>query len=521
MNAWEHNRRGRQRLAEPRYVLALLALLAGAGCDSQPPIQGVSTKAQGASAGAGAKSDSSAKAGSGAAKPKPSGGSDSAGSSGSTRAKDAGVGDPTTSDEPAAAGSGSKGSVSDAGAQDPGSSAAAGSGSASAGTSGQTPANTVAACVGHAGTNVCDKTTLYQCGDMGNATGHESCTTLPRCQAGTTTGVCGMCDPGEYRCTAEALEKCDMTGAWQMADMCASPELCMAGLAKHSCDPMKCGAGSFSCMGGLLRKCKDDLTDYDEGVACDMELCDDKLGKCYDCKPGSDAICSTSGASTETCSDDGKKTTTACATSAPYCMMGKCVACMSDSDCKSTNECQPSKCDTTKGMCSTGMAAVHAACSSAVGGSGHCDYTGNCLACVDDSDCTASQQCNPVLGCTDRPPLQLTPALIAGVVTVTVAPGYKVDAKTSGPTPSSIVILGGASGFGTVCTIPTGGTSCSGTIPSTSAAQTLTINGPNGKLCPTLGSVDTGNSISFSFESDSMGNCADATAVSVTLTASK
>jgi hypothetical protein len=379
------------------------------------------------------------------------------------------------------------------------------------------PANVVPACVSHAGQYVCDGSNLYHCGDMGSSTSSDLCPTAATCLAGIASGKCGICEPNDYKCNDATPQSCNSMGEWEMLKACASAELCTQGIPKHSCDPSKCGAGAFDCTAGVLRKCKADFTDWDEGAPCDMDLCDAKAGKCNECKPGSAALCSDPKTVT-TCGDDGKKATKPCTGATPDCVMGKCVACASDSECKAPNDCQTATCDTTAAACKNTNKSAHTACMLG-GGAGKCDLIGNCLACVDDTDCSAAEQCNPVLGCVQRAPLQVTAGL-GGIYGVTVAPGYTLTAAMGPSTGNSLISIG-ASG-GTNCTLPGG--VCNPIIApaTTSKALTVTVIGPANNVClsfPLVGDSVTLNFASTPFMSGvaGSGNCDE----SVILTARK
>jgi hypothetical protein len=370
----------------------------------------------------------------------------------------------------------------------------------SGGAAGAPAAESVTACQAHAAETVCDGVDLYHCVDMGGADAKDTCGSAARCRAGISTGRCGICDPGAYRCTDARLESCSLTGEWQMEKTCASAELCAQGLTKHSCDPMACEAGSFDCSNGQLRPCKADLTDFDEGTACDPALCDNKAGRCNECQP-STATCS--GTTVTSCSGDGKKSQQACTGSKALCQNGKCVECVSASDCKPTSACRASACNTGTGACGTGSAlAAHTACKQAIGARpGKCDYLGNCLPCVDDTDCPASQQCNVVLGCQDRPPLQLGLQVLAGSYTVTIAPGYRASIRATTDIPSGMTVTASLGLFRTVCSLPNSSNSC--TVPAATMAQTLTINGPSAQACGSIGGVNEGLELTLGFEDQS------------------
>lgn len=339
------------------------------------------------------------------------------------------------------------------------------------------PANTAAACTDHAGETVCDNTTLYQCGDMGVVMKKQSCTNAKRCQAGTKTGECGMCDPGQFHCEDVELQACDDTGQWTKSMTCPSKELCSE--KNHTCDPMACAKDSFDCSAGELRKCSVDLTQFETVMACDMELCDSQAGKCNECVPNSNN-CDAAGTAVIACSADGKKTMTACSGNTPFCTQGKCVACKADSDCKSTSDCRIPAC--SAGMCSTGTSKpVHTACSSNMGKV--CDLIGNCVPCFDDTDCSPDQKCNPLnvfTPCEARQPLEVATPVLAGVFSMTVAPGFDVKLKITDPAGtlrSTLTVRMSDRPFNTECA-PWATDEC--TIPKASMARTLTITGPMG-----------------------------------------
>jgi hypothetical protein len=388
--------------------------------------------------------------------------------------------------------------------------------SGASGTAGAPAAESVAACLAHAGETVCDGANLYHCVDQGGADSQDTCASAARCRAGLTTGRCGICEPGDYRCSDATLESCSTIGEWHMEKRCASAELCTQGLRKHSCDPMACEAGSFDCSNGRLRTCKSDLTDFDLGTPCDAELCDNKAGRCNECQP-STATCDAT--KVISCSADGKKSAQTCSGTTALCQNGKCVECKSAADCKSSNACRPATCDTGSGTCGTGSTApAHSTCTLAlIARPGKCDYLGNCVPCVDDTDCVPSQQCNVVLGCRDRPPLQMSLSVFAGVYVVTVAPGYKASIVATTNIPSGTSVTVTTSTFRTACYLPNRTNSC--TIPAATMAQTLTISGPSAQSCANFVGATEGFDLTLGFE-DQTSDVEAATCDNPTLTIS-
>jgi hypothetical protein len=466
----------RVRFTRTALQFGLCALIGTAwGCQQAAPVTTMTNATKQAGSGAGTAGDH-------ALAPKAAAGGDSSSAGKAASANGGTSGDHTTTTGTATA-NGGQGADGAAGSGD----AAGGTGSratsGSAGTAGsapvmsQQPVNVVQACVGHAGANVCDGTTLHQCGEMGSSTQSDPCKSATLCQAGIGSGKCGVCEPNEYQCSDATPASCNAMGQWEMQKPCASAALCTAGMSKHSCDPGKCEAGKFDCSGGLLRKCKDDLTDWDTGTACEANLCDMTAGKCNECKPGSKATCSDPKTVSD-CTMDGKKKTMMCSGSTSNCLDGKCVQCMSDTDCKAPNDCQMATCD--MGTCKNTVKSAHSSCKLGGNSSASCDYLGNCLACVDDSDChSAALQCNPVLGCIQRAPLQATAGL-PGAYGVTVAPGKTVTGTVGGTGICSTPPLLGSS-FSS-CVIGAPGCSVTADTKST-MATTVTVAGPAGGIC--------------------------------------
>jgi hypothetical protein len=111
------------------------------------------------------------------------------------------------------------------------------------------------------------------------------------------------------------------------------------------------------------------------------------------------------------------------------------------------------------------------------GGAGVCDLIGNCVTCVDDTDChDPSKRCNPAnvfTPCESRSPLEATLSLLGGY-TVTVAPGYRV--KVDNPSGVKLSI--------NLNTVQCPGNPC--VLPATGEATTYTFSGPSCDSRPLL-----------------------------------
>lgn len=101
------------------------------------------------------------------------------------------------------------------------------------------------------------------------------------------------------------------------------------------------------------------------------------------------------------CKDD-----TTCESYDLVCGNGKCVQCLGDSDCTSSQAC-------TSGLC---KAAVDCSDSSDCSGGQVCDEaSGSCVGCLSSKDCDAGQACMDH-GCQTRPPCDYTSDCVDGLV---------------------------------------------------------------------------------------------------------
>ena len=106
--------------------------------------------------------------------------------------------------------------------------------------------------------------------------GAHTCVTLPSCTDNKTNLEETDVDCGGSQCPA-----CDNNNRCKIDRDCKS-KVCAKGVC------MPCRAGSFSCLGNYLRRCKGDNSGWDNMQTCDPkqnEACDAKLKKCEKLKP--------------------------------------------------------------------------------------------------------------------------------------------------------------------------------------------------------------------------------------------
>lgn len=276
---------------------------------------------------------------------------------------------------------------------------------------GQPGQGTAAACLGRAGTHVCDGKIMRGCGTDASAGSEQACLSERHCQVGLATEHCAVCLPGEYRCEQAALQACAPDGTeFVMATTCASAALCNA--AAGACTDKACVADSFECAGDVLRSCNEDQTNFVDVKVCAAGLCD-RMGKqCDVCIPNkmrcdADAllICDSSG-------QNEKRQT--CPSSTPHCAGSACVQCRNDADCGNGKHCDPntsrclecltdSHCATTldcrvsrcgaAGACVVSNAPARTSCGPQ--DSSICTADGRCVQCLDAAQCrTPKAQCN-------------------------------------------------------------------------------------------------------------------------------
>jgi hypothetical protein len=246
-------------------------------------------------------------------------------------------------------------------------------------------------CAGQQGGAVCDGAVLHTCNDVGESANTETCGNDALCQVGAAVSACAQCVPDTFLCEAEKLKQCSLDGQWVEKETCASAALCQE--AAGACTEMVCMPDMPTCSsdGSTLRVCNSDGSDFAQQQPCGAGLCDASAGRCNKCMPGSKTC---SGNALTTCSTDGQEMTAT-----------ECVP--SGGDC-STATCRNS-------ACVPGIKPISSACSG-----GKCDATGRCVACITSSDCPDAGPCNDrtcSLGvCGSRPKAEGTPCQTNGMM---------------------------------------------------------------------------------------------------------
>lgn len=409
-------------------AVAALSLLTAVGCRVQNPV-GIQSGAAGngavAVAGAPAMSGTKPTATAGATATAMNAATAAAGTSASAAGK-------STTPSATAGGAGTGGSDAQA-------NSASASGASAAGSSGGAPVkpknpNAIPACEGKNNEGACDGAKLYYCIDEAPDGAGQSCMSAAMCQVGIKTGKCGECEPGKFKCMGAELQKCDDTGQWKLDQTCPSEALCKE--TKGICDKSICTEGEYKCSDNSeLQICNKDLTGFMTEKPCMKGLCDAMGKKCNECDPMVDKVCE-SESSLTLCSKDGVKMQMSCPSNKKHCVADKkeCFECTTDADCgMSMNECGTRACrDNT---CVDGAAKPRGTkCSTAlVGGSGVCNFTGTCVACVTDADCNNPElTCIAETTCSPRNAIQASPLLTS--YTVTIGAGWSVDVSGAMPT---------------------------------------------------------------------------------------
>lgn len=217
---------------------------------------------------------------------------------------------------------------------------------------------------GPAGT-ICEGATLHECDGNGMVVSSETCMSEAFCQIGTTSGACAQCVPDSFQCEAEQLKQCSAEGQWVDKEVCASAALCKE--AAGACTEMVCMPNMATCSsdGATLRICNEDGSDFADQQNCGAGLCDAAAGKCNKCMPGMKTC---NGNALVTCSADGQNVTE--------------VVCM-----PSGGECATASC--RNNACVPGIKPLSSPCTA-----GKCDATGRCVACITSSDCPDPGPCN-------------------------------------------------------------------------------------------------------------------------------
>ena len=267
-------------------------------------------------------------------------------------------------------------------------------------------------CAGLSGRNICDGAVLHHC-EASASTAQETCTNATFCQFGVSTGHCAECNPGSFRCTGAALERCDDTGTFVSSETCSSEGLCNA--TAGACTDNACMPDTLVCAAkGTLQKCNADGSMLSDVEDCGPNMCDAQNKRCFACVPNSTSCsndtfveCSADGSTTneKPCSEGlsecmtGSCTASGCQTtpkpSGTTCKAGKCdgngacAGCLSNADCEGaiTGECYTGIC--AQGACQSMPKASDTAC----GTNKKCNGSGRCVDCITDADCSPKGEC--------------------------------------------------------------------------------------------------------------------------------
>jgi hypothetical protein len=241
-------------------------------------------------------------------------------------------------------------------------------------------------CRGNPGAVVCDaKGVLYQCGPDGVIKSSESCPSARHCQVGLAGSGCASCVPGEFRCQADKLERCDSAGM-----KFTTVETCAAGSCDASggvCRGKACAEKRSVCRADVLFACAPGETELKEVERCKPGLCNASTGACDACLSGQ-AACD--GETSIKCATDGKKEDRKdCSLGGGHCVgAGNCVSCARDGDCPDPGACKQAFCNLAKGTCEPQQQITGTACASGV-----CSANGACVSCNTAADCPAPGDC--------------------------------------------------------------------------------------------------------------------------------
>lgn len=238
-----------------------------------------------------------------------------------------------------------------------------------------------AACLGSAGQGVCNGPTMSLCSSQRTVERTLTCASERQCLLGKDRRECAVCEPGQYRCTQQTLERCTADGSgFERTKDCGSAADCNAaeGLCGEGCEE-----GRKMCAGDGLRACGSDHVFVDL-KRCEPGLCDGENGECDVCVPGA-KTCQSSNA-VSLCNANGQShTTQSCPRERPACIEGGvCAECSPSVACKSpANPCEIATCDVGSGTCLASRQPAGTPCPGGV-----CGSEGSCVECLENSDCS-------------------------------------------------------------------------------------------------------------------------------------
>jgi hypothetical protein len=142
----------------------------------------------------------------------------------------------------------------------------------------------------------CHGQALVQCAPDSTWITSSECPDDTRCELAGGTGSCvaRACDQGTLRCDGAYLLECGLEGELEVADLCATAELCTQSLAqtlspetpRARCKAPACGAGETRCEGAELSRCTFARDGFEPLETCaTAELCNPASGDCSPCTP--------------------------------------------------------------------------------------------------------------------------------------------------------------------------------------------------------------------------------------------
>jgi hypothetical protein len=142
----------------------------------------------------------------------------------------------------------------------------------------------------------CHGQTIVQCAPDATWATMRECTDDTRCEVAAGAGSCEQraCSPGQLTCEGTYLLACSPEGEREVADLCATGELCIQSLAqtlssetpRARCNAPVCEAGETRCEGAVLSLCTFARDGFEELETCATpELCNPVAGDCSPCTP--------------------------------------------------------------------------------------------------------------------------------------------------------------------------------------------------------------------------------------------
>jgi len=208
-------------------------------------------------------------------------------------------------------------------------------------------------------------------GEAGAVSGGAAGETATEGQPTAAPATNAMC----FRCDGALLRKCsDAPDAKPLAE-CTSAALCDARAGK--CLSAMCAPNTATCKYNVLSKCNAQGTAYEETV-CGSKVCSESHRSCDLCAMFKEC----DGDTIVECDLTGQSyVRTRCQSAAPRCRQGRCVRCVSDSDCPpALNSCNRSYCDVGSTLCKVDPLGLDARCTlSGSSAQGYCNQNDECV----------------------------------------------------------------------------------------------------------------------------------------------